>query len=307
MTVWEQSLLAAHGRHKLDEDAHLIAGIYPLQRALAGFLSTSSTMPLSTSHDEGQALVANLQALHALVGELVAIADSPQLDVSTVQRVVSWISETLAGVPEGWATITERAVKALAPMRQALSLTSGEAMESIWRAALPFRHVNEAVADAVDALCAKLATDIKQTGPAADLALEVAQSLTVPRSNEDALPAPELLRLLEQVLSRLEVDDTGDEYAEDPVAALALSSNAASLLVVELAATVAASRGDDTVSSSAPLVIKLGLHLSDSCSTATGDCLREPPRGCAEGASPLPARRYRPPPSGSRPSLRSRL
>ncbi|POY75159.1 hypothetical protein BMF94_1791 [Rhodotorula taiwanensis] len=246
MTVWEQSLLAAHGRHKLDEDAHLIAGIYPLQRALAGFLSTSSTMPLSTSHDEGQALVANLQALHALVGELVAIADSPQLDVSTVQRVVSWISETLAGVPEGWATITERAVEALAPMRQALFLTSGEAMESIWRAALPFRHVNEAVADAVDALCAKLATDIKQTGPAADLALEVARSLTVPRSNEDALPAPELLRLLEQVLSRLEVDDTGDEYAEDPVAALALSSNAASLLVVELAATVAASRCDDT-------------------------------------------------------------
>ncbi|GAA6026009.1 hypothetical protein JCM8202_000005 [Rhodotorula sphaerocarpa] len=247
MHVWDQSLLAAHGRFRLDEDKPVVAGLYPLQRALSTFVvEAASHVGLEAGSPHTREVLKALQILHALNEEVAAVAAEAQLDISTIQRLIIWISDALTGLPQPLQTLAREAFHQMSPMRQALTLTSGQAMEAIWRAALPPRSSAPQVAEAVERLLARLsAPNLLRSGSAPDLALEVARTLTNPRPEGDAVADGQMVRLIEQIISRLEdvePSHRAEEDDDDEVVHLASSSDAASILSIELAAAAASSR-----------------------------------------------------------------
>lgn len=261
MHVWDQSLLAAHGRFRLDEDTPVVAGLYPLQRALSTFVvEAASHVDLEAGSPHTREVLKALQILHALNEEVAAVAAEAQLDISTIQRLINWISDALTGLPQPWQTLAREAFHQMSPMRQALTLTSGQAMEAIWRAALPPRSSAPQVAEAVERLLARLsAPNLLRSGSAPDLALEVARTLTNPRPEGDAVADGQMVRLIEQIISRLEdvePSHRAEEDDDDEVIHLASSSDAASILSIELAAAAASSRSASSVSSLASILLR---------------------------------------------------
>ncbi|GAA5875503.1 hypothetical protein JCM3774_003651 [Rhodotorula dairenensis] len=251
LSVWDQSVLAAHGRFKLDEAMSMVAGLYPLHRALAALI-VAAVARLAESAEAG-AITAFVQNLSALDTELVAITGGTLLDVSTIQRVVAWVSEGIEKSPESLQDLLVDATSSLQPIRQALALTSGEAMESIWRSALPYRPTRTSLADAYKTFSHALDSTATPDSSVFDLALEVAVALGIPHNDVTDIRDQELTRVVQHLISRLSASEPEQSDTEDAVIAMALASNAVSYLAVDLAATAAASSRKNTVHALAAL------------------------------------------------------
>ncbi|GAA5984033.1 hypothetical protein JCM10908_006021 [Rhodotorula pacifica] len=251
LTVWDQSVLATNGRFKLDEAMSTVAGLYPLHRALIDLLVAALARAADDAGTAG--ITAFLQNISALDAELVAVTNGLHLDVSTIQRVIAWIAETVEDSPDSLRDILPAVVSALQPIRQALTLTSGEAMESIWRTALPYRSKRTSLANAYRSLLPSLASTTAPDPSVFDLALEVAVALGVPQTEEADVRDQELTRVVEHLVARLTSPTSEEATPEDEVVAMALSSNAVSYLTADLAATAAISRRENATHALAAL------------------------------------------------------
>ncbi|BGP32484.1 AAA ATPase midasin [Rhodotorula toruloides] len=254
LDVFDKSLLASSGKLKLDEADSTIAALYPLYRQLASLVSRLAGADLEDmATDERAVFVGAVKAVQALAQELEIVSRTQELDFSTVQHVVVWIGEALAELPSSVASSTQNVDEQLAPLRRSLTLTSGKAMDSIWRAALPFKPASPALANALNKLVArgKNAGEVWDKS-IATLFLEVCVVLGVPQPASHVPHENEALRIVEQLLSR--IPPVAQQEAEDPVVALAQASNAAGLVAAELAAVAEVVQSSSAVLPAAALV-----------------------------------------------------
>ncbi|BGP02385.1 AAA ATPase midasin [Rhodotorula toruloides] len=254
LNVFDKSLLASSGKLKLDEADSTIAALYPLYRQLASLISRLAGADLENmATDERDVFVGAVKAVQALAQELEIVSRTQELDFSTVQHVVAWIGEALAELPSSVASSTQDVDEQLAPLRRSLTLTSGKAMDSIWRAALPFKPASPALASVLDKLVArgKSAGEIWDRSIAM-LFLEVCVVLGVPQPASQVPHEDEALHIVEQLLSR--IPPATQQAPEDPVVALAQASNAAGLLAAELAAVAEVVQSSAAVLPAAALV-----------------------------------------------------
>ncbi|GAA6035232.1 hypothetical protein NBRC10512_006266 [Rhodotorula toruloides] len=254
LNVFDKSLLASSGKVKLDEADSTIAALYPLYRQLASLVSRLVGADLEDlAPDERAVFVGAVKAIQALAQELEIVSSTPELDVSTVQHVVAWIGEALAELPSSVASSTQDVNEQLAPLRRSLTLSSGKAMDSIWRAALPFKPASHALASALDKLVAR-GRNIGEIWDRsiAMLFLEVCVVLGVPQPASQVPHEDEALRIVEQLLSRIPL--AVQQEPEDPVVALAQASNAAGLVAAELAAVAEVVQSSSAVLPAAALV-----------------------------------------------------
>lgn len=246
LSVWDQSELAAHGRFKLDENMSTVAGLFPLHRALVALIVAA--VARLADRPEAVTITTFAQNLTALDDELVAVTASPLLDISTIQRVIAWISEAIESSPEPVQDILQEAVSRLQPIRQALALTSGEAMESIWRSALPYKPTRASLSDAYRTLIRSLDAATGVPDPAVfDLALEVAVALGVPQNDVAGVRDQELMRVVQHLVARLAAAEPKEPETDDAVIAMARASNAVSYLTIDLAAAAATSKNENMV------------------------------------------------------------
>ncbi|BGP25033.1 midasin [Rhodotorula toruloides] len=256
LNVFDKSMLASRGKLKLDEADSTVAALYPLYRRLATLVShlagvESGDLPI----DEQANYVGAVKTVQALTQELEVVSNSIELDFSTVQHVVAWIGQALAQFPASLASSTEDVDEQLAPLRRSLTLTSGKAMDSIWRASLPFKPASPALAAALEKLVAKG----KTTGEVWDksiatLFLEICVVLGAPQPASQVPHEDEALRIIEQLLAR--IPTLAQQDLDDPVVALAQASNAAGLIATELAA-VARVMQDSSVVLPASALVKI--------------------------------------------------
>lgn len=251
LTVWDQSVLAANGRFKLDENMSTVAGLFPLHRALVALIV--AVVARLADGPEAVTITTFAQNLTALDGELVAVTASPLLDISTIQRVIAWISEAIESSPETVREILQDTVSRLQPIRQALALTSGEAMESIWRSALPYKPTRASLADAYRTLIRSLDAAAVPDPAVFDVALEVAVALGVPQNDVAGVRDQELMRVVQHLVARLAAAEPKEPETDDAVIAMARASNAVSYLTIDLAASAATSKNENTACALAAL------------------------------------------------------
>lgn len=262
LTVFDKSLLASSGKLKLDEADSTVAALYPLYRQLASLVSRLAGVDLERmAAEERSILVGAVKALQALAQELEIVSRSPELDFSTVQHVVAWIGEALAHLPPSVASSMLAVDEQLAPLRRSLSLTSGKSMDSIWRAALPFKPASPALASALEELVAKG----RNAGQVWDksiatLFLEVCVVLGVPQPASQVPHEDEALRIIDELSRRIPPPTQQD--ADDPVVALAQASNAAGLIAAELAAVAGVMQKQSAVRSARLRCSTMGLKRS---------------------------------------------
>ncbi|BGP48616.1 AAA ATPase midasin [Rhodotorula kratochvilovae] len=258
LAVFDKSLLASHGKHKLDDADSTVAGLFPLFVALGRLVSGFASLKLDGLAEEDRlALGKAAKAVQALASELEAASASADLDFSTVQHVVAWIDTVLSQLPPALAAVASDAVQQLAPLRQSLTLTSGKAMEPIWRSSLPFKPNNAALADAYERLLARGRASTGEVWEKAlsALFLEISIALGVPQSAKQARFEGEVIDVVEQLLKRIPAPPAEQDADErDPVLALTDASNAAALLVAELAAVSSVLQGAPSALASSTLV-----------------------------------------------------
>ncbi|GAA5896896.1 hypothetical protein JCM8208_007119 [Rhodotorula glutinis] len=258
LAVFDKSLLALHGKFKLDDADSTVAGLFPLFVALSGLVSRLASVDTATLADEDRAALGkSAKAAQALASELEAVSGSTELDFSRVQHVVAWVDTALSQIPPALAALAGDAVEQLAPLRQALTLTSGKAMEPIWRSSLPFKPSNAALADAYERLLERgrrSAGEVWEHAVSA-LFLEISIVLGVPQSAKQARYEGQVIDVVEQLLKRIPaVPVEHDEDERDPVLALTDASNAAALLVAELATVSSVLQGAPSALASSTLV-----------------------------------------------------
>ncbi|GAA6044164.1 hypothetical protein JCM8097_003730 [Rhodosporidiobolus ruineniae] len=235
LAVWDKSLLASRGKLRLDEADSTIAGLFPLYAALGGLVGRLAAVKFDELvEDDRQALTRSAKSLQALATELEAVSASTELDFSTVQHVVAWIEAALQQLPAALVPLAADAVQHLAPLRSSLTLTSGKAMEPIWKSSLPFKPASPALAEAYERLLSRgqcSAGEVWEKAVSA-LFLEISIALGVPQEKE-LQHQSDIVQVVNELLKR--IPQTVESEQEDPVIALADASNAASLLAAELA------------------------------------------------------------------------
>ncbi|GAA5820590.1 hypothetical protein JCM11251_003065 [Rhodosporidiobolus azoricus] len=247
LAVWDRSLLAAHGKLKLEEVESVIAGLFPLFTALGGLVGRLAGFQLDELEESDRlALTRSAKSLQTLARELEAVSDSADLDFSTVQHVVAWVEEAFRQLPPACAAVAEEAQQRLAPLRSSLTLTSGKAMEAIWKASLPYKHSNPALAEVYTRLMERGRNSVGERWENAlsNLFLEISVALGVPQVAQQQLDNA-AVHIVEQLLERIPPSDPSD--SDDSVIALADGANAASLLVAELAAVSTALLGRSAI------------------------------------------------------------
>ncbi|GAA5843645.1 hypothetical protein JCM9279_000821 [Rhodotorula babjevae] len=258
LAVFDKSLLAAHGKFRLDDADSTIAGLFPLFVALQGLVSRLASLDAASLADEDRlALGKSAKAVQALASELEAVSGSAELDFSTVQHVVAWLDTALSQLSPALAAVAGDAVEQLAPLRQALTLTSGKAMEPIWRSSLPFKPSNAALADAYERLLERGRHSVGEVWePAVSaLFLEISIVLGVPQNAKQARYEGQVIDVVEQLLKRIPAAPVErDEDERDPVLALTDASNAAALVIAELAAVSSVLQGVPSALASSTLV-----------------------------------------------------
>ncbi|GAA5872063.1 hypothetical protein JCM8547_003087 [Rhodosporidiobolus lusitaniae] len=245
LAVWDKSLLTSHGKFKLDEADLTIAGLFPLYSALGDLIVKLAGVRFDQLNEQDrQALAQTTRSLQALATELEAVTDSAELDFSTVQHVVAWIDSALQQLPPTLTGLADEALERLAPLRTSLTLTSGKAMEQIWKASLPFKPATPVLAEAYERLLARGQESAGEAWEKAisSLFLEISIALGVPQDKNQLQHAGDVAQVVEQLLQRIPAPAQHEH--DDPVIELADASNAASLLVSELAtvSTVLAGR-----------------------------------------------------------------
>ncbi|KPV75029.1 uncharacterized protein RHOBADRAFT_53933 [Rhodotorula graminis WP1] len=258
LAVFDKSLLARHGKFKLDDADSTVAGLFPLFVALSNLVSRLASVDPATLADEDRAALGkSAKAVQALASELEAVSGSAELDFSTVQHVVAWVDAALSQIPPALAAVAGDAVEQLAPLRQALTLTSGKAMEPIWRSSLPFKPSNAALADAYERLLERGRRSAGEVWEHAvsSLFLEISIILGVPQSAKQARYEGQVIDVVEQLLKRIPAAPVEhDDDERDPVLALTSSSNAAALVVAELATVSSVLQGAPSALASSTLV-----------------------------------------------------
>ena len=261
LAVFDKSLLARLGKFKLDDADSTIAGLFPLFVALQRLVSRLASLDISSLVDEDRvALGKSAKAVQALASELEAVSGSAELDFSTVQHVVAWLDTALSQLSPALAAVAGDAVAQLAPLRQALTLTSGKAMEPIWRSSLPFKPSNAALADAYERLLERGRHSAGEVWEYAvsSLFLEISVVLGVPQTAKQARYEGQVIDVVEQLLKRIPAAPVGrDEDERDPVLALTDASNAAALVVAELAAVSSVLQGAPSVRPVPVLLLKV--------------------------------------------------
>ncbi|GAA5967871.1 hypothetical protein JCM11641_005792 [Rhodosporidiobolus odoratus] len=238
LAVWDKSLLASHGKIKLEEADDTIASLFPLYAALGGLVARLAALNLEElTEEERSTLSQSSKSLQALTTELEAVSNSLELDFSTVQHVVAWIETALQQLPASLRSLAAEAIERLVPLRTSLTLTSGKAMEQIWKASLPYKPASPALAEAYSRLMAR---GTSSTGEVWDKALsalflEISVALGVPQDHKQLQHQHGAVEIIENLLKRIPAAPTQDR-SDDPVLDLADASNAASLQVAELAA-----------------------------------------------------------------------
>ena len=259
--MFDKSLLARLGKFKLDDADSTIAGLFPLFVALQRLVSRLASLDISSLVDEDRvALGKSAKAVQALASELEAVSGSAELDFSTVQHVVAWLDTALSQLSPALAAVAGDAVAQLAPLRQALTLTSGKAMEPIWRSSLPFKPSNAALADAYERLLERGRHSAGEVWEYAvsSLFLEISVVLGVPQTAKQARYEGQVIDVVEQLLKRIPAAPVGrDEDERDPVLALTDASNAAALVVAELAAVSSVLQGAPSVRPVPVLLLKV--------------------------------------------------
>lgn len=245
LSVWDQSELAANGRFKLDENMSTVAGLFPLHRALVALIVAA--VARLADRPEAVTITTFAQNLTALDDELVAVTASPLLDISTIQRVIAWISEAIESSPEPVQDILQDTASSLQPIRRALALTSGEAMEAIWRSALPYKPTRASLAEAYRTLIQSVDAAAVPDPAVFDLALEVAVALGIPQNDVAGVRDQELMRVVQHLVARLAAAEPKAQETDDAVIAMARASNAVSYLTIDLAATAATSKTENMV------------------------------------------------------------
>ncbi|GAA5999947.1 hypothetical protein JCM10207_005984 [Rhodosporidiobolus poonsookiae] len=237
LSVFDKSLLASHGKLKLDEAESTVAALFPLYVALGRLVSQLAGANLDElSDDDREALAPSVKSLQALTTELEAVSNSSDLDFSTTQHVVAWLSSALQQLPPAVQTVARDAIERLAPLRTSLTLTSGKAMEAIWKASLPFRPADPVLAEAYERLMERgrnSSGEVWEKSLAA-LFLEISVALGVPQDEKQLKHQGDAAQIVDQLLKR--IPSPTKEQSDDPVVALADASNATSLRTAELAA-----------------------------------------------------------------------
>ncbi|GJN90851.1 hypothetical protein Rhopal_003865-T1 [Rhodotorula paludigena] len=256
--VFDKSLLASHGKLKLDEADSTVAGLYPLAAGLARLVSALvAQKPETLSAEDSAALAPIVKAVAALASELEAVSQTAELDFSTVQHVVAWIDTALSQLPPALAAVAAEAVRLLAPLRQSLTLTSGKAMEPIWRSSLPFKPSNAELAAAYDRLLGRGRTTAGEVWDKSlsSLFLEISVILGVPQDPKQARFEGEVVNVVEQLLARLPSSASAEKGEDrDPVLILADASDTATLLVTELATVASVLQGAPSTVAASTLV-----------------------------------------------------
>ena len=182
LDVWDKSILAAAGKVRLDDADPALLALAPLSGSLADLVSNvlavhpSQLSPedqrvcfqalsyfpscslLTFSHS--QALVSGAASLQSLLLELEHISHAEEVDFSSIQHVAAWIAKALLELPAAATALTPDAERQLAPLQSSLTLTTGKAMTSIWRACLPFRSPSEVLDAAYQRLLSRGANSI---------------------------------------------------------------------------------------------------------------------------------------------------
>ncbi|GAA5965287.1 hypothetical protein JCM21900_005694 [Sporobolomyces salmonicolor] len=255
LSVWDRSLLALHGKLKLDESDSTLAALFPLYNALGRLVDQLAGVTFDALLIEDRlALVRTAKALQALATELEAVSTSQDLDFSTIQHVVSWIEGALRQIPSSLAPHAADAAQQLAPLRTSLTLTSGKAMSALWKSSLPYRPGNALLADAY----ARFMKRGSSQGQAwdktlANLFLEISVALGVPQIEQNERFEADAAQLVDQLLARL---PSPAEEARDTAFALTDASNVTSLLVAELA-TVATAISQQASTLAADTLVKI--------------------------------------------------
>ncbi|GAA5887893.1 hypothetical protein JCM5296_001800, partial [Sporobolomyces johnsonii] len=255
LSVWDRSLLALHGKLKLDESDSTLAALVPLYNALGRLVDQLAGVTFDAlSTEDRLALVRTAKALQALATELEAVSTSHDLDFSTIQHVVSWIEGALRQIPSSLAPHAADAAQQLAPLRTSLTLTSGKAMSALWKSSLPYRPANALLAEAY----ARLMKRGSSQGQAwdktlANLFLEISVALGVPQVEQNERFEADAAQLVDQLLARL---PSPTEEARDAAFALTDASNLTSLLVAELA-TVATAISQQASTLAADTLVKI--------------------------------------------------
>ncbi|GAA6063185.1 hypothetical protein JCM10212_006851 [Sporobolomyces blumeae] len=234
LSVWDKSLLASHGKFKLEEDEDNLRALFPLFASLADLVSRLAAASFEElSEADLESLVRCVETVQTLAIELEAVSDSTALDVSTVHHVVAWVETALRQLPPQFAPLAVDATRQLEPLRASLTLTSGKAMASIWKASLPFKPSSEALASAYLQLRERgLVRNQVWPKDLANLFLEISVALGVPQVVKSERMEHEAVGLVAQLVSRLPASSSDER---DEVFALTDASNASALLTAELA------------------------------------------------------------------------
>ncbi|KAK4054525.1 AAA ATPase midasin [Microbotryomycetes sp. JL201] len=233
LTVWEKSLLLAHGKFRQGEEDQATVAVYPLARALVGFVSRTFSAALAEqSPNASQSAVAAGVLIQRSIAELKLAASSRDFDYSTVQHVVEWISAAVEALSSRSVDSNDVAA-CLAPLQQSLTLTSGQAMANLWKAFLVAKSLPPALMEAYNNLLARASdSDATQWEKATgDLFQEVAVSFGLPQVFKSAKQQADAVHLINSLTSRIPPTS-----AESTESAAVRAFEASGYSVAELAA-----------------------------------------------------------------------
>ena len=258
LTVWDKSLLSAHGKLRLDEADPALLSVFPVRAALGDVVSALVSVPLgSLEADEQLALAKAARTIQSLAAELEVVCETSEIDFSSIQHVAKWITAALALLPASTVALVETAEAQLNPLRSSIALSSGKAMTQIWRGCLPFQPANPKVAAAYERLMDRASQSVGEVWDKGVVALflDVVVALGVPQVTHSSEYEEGAVQVIEQILLRLPKLLAASTDEHDSLA-LTVKSNAASLGVAELAA-VAASFGSTEHSLAASILVQV--------------------------------------------------
>ncbi|KAK4705526.1 midasin, partial [Phenoliferia sp. Uapishka_3] len=237
LDVWDKSFLAASGKVRLDDADPAVLALAPLSAALADLIRDVLSVDSSQEDaQEQQALVVGASSLQSLLLELEHISHAKEVDFSSTQHVAEWISKAMRDLPAVAKALAANAQQELTPLQSSLRLTTGKAMTSIWRACLPFRSPSEALDAAYQRLLSRGANSVGELWDPAvvGLFLDIAVALGIPQPRGNAVLDAAAVDVVDRILAQIPASTSLSNPDETFV--LTVASNAATLVVTELAA-----------------------------------------------------------------------
>ncbi|KAK4056723.1 AAA ATPase midasin [Microbotryomycetes sp. JL221] len=249
LTIWEKSLLSAHGKPRQgDDDDPAMLALYPLAHSLVDFVGRLLTNAL-TETDGGNQDVAIRVAVNIqrLIEELRQSSAGQEMDYSSVQHIIKWVSDYIENLPSSSAGLADGVMSRLKPLQTSLTLKSGKAMSNIWKTVLRPRSTSEAFNEAFATMLVKAhESDCTQWDQATrDLFLEIVVSLSLPQVFQTPAEEAEAIEVVTSLAKRIPTSEERPEFAS------ARAFEAAGYIVTELAALHHTLTGDAPVAQTA--------------------------------------------------------